>query len=79
MDRTHRRQADRPVQLNLFAKVRPRPANDSDPFASTPGPTRGVFNGVLDNRGKQKAKVVSLGLTLRDAVLRSGPAEAYAE
>ncbi|TPK14144.1 hypothetical protein [Mesorhizobium sp. B2-5-11] len=73
MDRTARLQAQRPIQLKLrFGD------NDDCPF-SAPGPTRSVFNGVLDHRGEQEAKLVRLGLTLRDAIARSGPSNSNAE
>jgi hypothetical protein len=71
-------QGQRAVQLEMFAKDRLRPANDDD-WASAPGPTRSVFNGVLDHRGEQETKLIRLGLTLHDCIARSGPADAYSE
>lgn len=77
MDRTHSRQAQRPVQLELFSRERRlRPANDDDPFASGTYPTRGVFNGH-DVR-KQPAKFCG-SLTLLDFAKRVGPADEYPE
>lgn len=62
-------------------RARPRPANDSDPFASSTYPTRGVFNGVGNGRRHAKRKIVSLDLSDLDA--RVGPgadgADCYGE
>ncbi len=74
-------QAKTMAQLELFGggNFPPRAANDSDPFASAPRLTNDVFRGVLDNRGEEKVKLVSLGLSYRDAVARQGPPYAYTE
>ena len=71
MDRTTRRQAQRPIQLDLFRNEhRPRPANDDCPF-SAPRAPNGVLERVRGGR-HQRPNVVSVGLTLADAIARDG-------
>lgn len=74
-------QAKTMAQLELFGggNFPPRAANDSDPFASAPRMSGSILNGMLDHRGEEKVKLVSLGLSYRDAVARQGPPYAYTE
>lgn len=77
-----RRQANLHVQLELFPSAGAFPRgnrrlladNDSDPFASAPCPTRGVF---VRNDGRKHSAEFRRGLTLTDLTERVGPADQY--
>jgi hypothetical protein len=62
----HRRQAQRGAQLELFGEASLREA--------LPEPNA-ILDGMLNRRGQEKPKIVSLGLTLYDLARRTGPAE----
>lgn len=80
MDRTHSRQAQRPVQLDLFERQRRlRPANDSDPFSRPHPPVvRELALLKIDMAPKLGSEVAPGSLTLADLAARCGPTEQIA-
>lgn len=71
------------TQLEMFGKVRLRPANDDDCFASSPRlpKSRFVTKGEVERARQLHLQLAQRSLTLRDLASRVGPAnyDAYCE
>lgn len=85
MQRQMNLQGQKAKQLDLFSRHRLRPANSNDVFSDRGASVRPLLPSLSELAGLQvngpanpHQKVVARGLTLADAIARSGPLDGYA-